>query len=87
MTRYSSGEVGKVSKRRLAALLVLLLIFLYLPVMAGYARVPERWTPEEVAGFVGGILRYWVEVVSRVSEEVAKTLWEQLKRQGSTSKR
>jgi len=83
MTRHSSGEVEKVSKRRLA---VLLLIFLYLPVIAGYARVPERWTPEEVAGFVGGILRYWAEVVSRVSEEVAKTLWEQLKRQGSTSK-
>lgn len=70
------------SIRRVLALFLGLFIFFYLPVVSGYAKVLKKWTPEEVSKFIEGVVRYWLELISRVLTELARVFEEQL-RQGA----
>ena len=51
-------------------LVILLVLFFVLPVLSEYASVPSGVAPQDIGEFLGGVLRYWYIVLSRVFHSI-----------------
>jgi len=65
---------------KLIIIIVLITIILYLPIHAGYAEIPEKWSPREVASLIEGVIKYWLEVFKIVIVKLQKLIESFLKK-------
>ena len=55
--------------------LILLLLFFLLPVLAGYAEIPnDPITPEKLGHFLGEVLAYWITMLRGMVEAIQKSV-------------
>ena len=61
--------------KRLTKIIIVFLILaiaVSLPVIAGYAEFPRKFTPKECINFIKGIMSYWYEFIEYVMKEIVK---------------
>jgi len=65
---------------KLIITILIITIILYLPIHAGYAKIPKDWTPREVANLLEGVVKYWIEVLKVVIAKLQQLIKDFLKK-------
>lgn len=50
--------------------LILIILFFALPILTGFAFLPEDAKPHSIGEFLGGIFNYWIEVIKAILSTV-----------------
>ncbi|MDF2955958.1 MAG: hypothetical protein OD815_001574 [Candidatus Alkanophagales archaeon MCA70_species_2] len=63
---YVAVQSLTIMKITTVVFIALLVLFFVLPILSGYAGMPTGIGPREIGEFAGGVLRYWLIVLSKV---------------------
>ena len=61
---------------KILLIIALIIIIIYLPVHAGYAKIPQKWTPQEVADLAKGVTKYWLETLQNIITKIQQLIHE-----------